>query len=377
VSIGHSHTRLAAEARRRNFVATPLDRGDPLFAEALPSRWKHGKPRPSLPKEHSMARKKIALVGAGNIGGTLALLAGLKDLGDIVLFDVVDGVPQGKALDLAQVSPIEGFDAQMVGGSDYKVIANADVVIVTAGVPRKPGMSRDDLIGINTKVMQAVGEGIRKNCPDAFVICITNPLDAMVWALREACGLPHNRVVGMAGILDSARFRYFLAEEFKVSVEDVVASVLGGHGDTMVPLIRYSSVSGIPIPDLIKMGWTTQKRIDEIVQRTRDGGGEIVALLKTGSAFYAPAASAIVMAESYLKDKKRVLPCAAYLNGEYGVKGMYIGVPVVIGAGGVERIVELQLTAEEKAMFEKSVGAVKTLVDVTKKLAAEATAKAS
>jgi malate dehydrogenase len=257
------------------------------------------------------------------------------------------------------------------------VIANADVVIVTAGVPRKPGMSRDDLIGINTKVMQAVGDGIRKNCPDAFVICITNPLDAMVWALREACGLPHNRVVGMAGILDSARFRYFLAEEFKVSVEDIVASVLGGHGDTMVPLIRYSSVSGIPIPDLIKMGWTTQKRIDEIVQRTRDGGGEIVALLKTGSAFYAPAASAIVMAESYLKDKKRVLPCAAYLNGEYGVKGMYIGVPVVIGAGGVERIVELQLTADEKAMFEKSVGAVKTLVDVTKKLAAEATAKAS
>ena len=324
-----------------------------------------------------MARKKIALVGAGNIGGTLALLAGLKDLGDIVLFDVVDGVPQGKALDLAQVSPIEGFDAQITGGSDYKVIANADVVIVTAGVPRKPGMSRDDLIGINTKVMQAVGEGIRKNCPDAFVICITNPLDAMVWALREACGLPHNRVVGMAGILDSARFRYFLAEEFKVSVEDVVASVLGGHGDTMVPLIRYSSVSGIPIPDLIKMGWTTQKRIDEIVQRTRDGGGEIVALLKTGSAFYAPAASAIVMAESYLKDKKRVLPCAAYLNGEYGVKGMYIGVPVVIGAGGVERIVELQLNAEEKTMFEKSVGAVKTLVDVTKKLAAEATAKAS
>jgi len=324
-----------------------------------------------------MARKKIALVGAGNIGGTLALLAGLKDLGDIVLFDVVDGVPQGKALDLAQVSPIEGFDAQIAGGSDYKIIANADVVIVTAGVPRKPGMSRDDLIGINTKVMQAVGDGIRKNCPNAFVICITNPLDAMVWALREACGLPHNRVVGMAGVLDSARFRHFLAEEFKVSVEDVVASVLGGHGDTMVPLIRYSSVSGIPIPDLIKMGWTTQKRIDEIVQRTRDGGGEIVALLKTGSAFYAPAASAIAMAESYLKDKKRVLPCAAYLNGEYGVKGMYIGVPVVLGAGGVERIVELQLTAEEKTMFEKSVGAVKTLVDVTKKLAAEATAKAS
>ena len=324
-----------------------------------------------------MARKKIALVGAGNIGGTLALLAGLKDLGDIVLFDVVDGIPQGKALDLVQASPIEGFDAHFTGGSDYKVIAGADVVIVTAGVPRKPGMSRDDLIGINTKVMNAVGEGIKKNCPNAFVICITNPLDAMVWALREACGLPTNRVVGMAGVLDSARFRYFLAEEFKVSVEDVVASVLGGHGDTMVPLIRYSAVSGIPIPDLIKMGWTTQKRIDEIVQRTRDGGGEIVALLKTGSAFYAPAASAIAMAESYLKDKKRVLPCAAYLNGEYGLKGMYIGVPVVIGAGGVERIVELQLNAEEKAMFDKSVGAVKTLVDVTKKLAAEASAKAS
>ena len=324
-----------------------------------------------------MARNKIALVGAGNIGGTLALLIGLKELGDVVLFDVVDGVPQGKGLDIAQGSPIEGFDARFVGSNDYTTLAGSDVVICTAGIARKPGKSRDDLLSTNCKVISTVGAAIKQHCPKAFVIVITNPLDAMVALMREASGLPPSHVVGMAGVLDSARFRYFLAEEFKVSVEDVVASVLGGHGDTMVPLIRYSAVSGIPIPDLIKMGWTTQKRIDEIVQRTRDGGGEIVALLKTGSAFYAPAASAIAMAESYLKDKKRVLPCAAYLNGEYGLKGMYIGVPVVIGAGGVERIVELQLNAEEKAMFDKSVGAVKTLVDVTKKLAAEASAQAS
>ena len=316
-----------------------------------------------------MARNKIALVGAGNIGGTLAFLAGLKELGDVILFDVVDGVPQGKALDIVEASPVEGFDARMVGSSGYEAITGADVVIVTAGVARKPGMSRDDLIGINTGVMKAVGEGIKTYCPNAFVICITNPLDAMVWALREACGLPANRVVGMAGVLDSARFRYFLAEEFKVSVEDVVASVLGGHGDSMVPLVRYSSVAGIPLPDLVKMGWTTHKRIEEIVQRTRDGGGEIVALLKTGSAFYAPASAAIQMAESYLRDKKRVLPCAVLLNGEYGLKGIYVGVPVVIGAGGVERIVELQLNPEEKAMFDKSVAAVQGLVDVVKKLA--------
>ncbi|BBK44785.1 malate dehydrogenase [Allostella vacuolata] len=315
-----------------------------------------------------IVRNKIALVGAGNIGGTLALLAGLKELGDVVLFDVVDGIPQGKALDIAQAAPVEGFDATLAGGSDYSAIAGADVVIVTAGVARKPGMSRDDLIGINTKVMNQVGAGIKEHCPDAFVIVITNPLDAMVWVMREACGLPHNRVVGMAGVLDSARFRHFLAEEFKVSVEDVTAFVLGGHGDTMVPLVRYSTVAGIPVPDLIRMGWSTQEKIDQIVQRTRDGGAEIVGLLKTGSAFYAPASSAIQMAESYLRDKRRLLPCAAWLSGEYGVDGLYVGVPVIIGGNGVEKIVEIALTAEEKAMFDKSVGAVKGLIDVTRGL---------
>lgn len=315
-----------------------------------------------------MARNKIALVGAGQIGGTLALLAGLKELGDIVLFDVVDGVPQGKALDIAQASAVEGFDAVLKGGSDYSAIEGADVVIVTAGVPRKPGMSRDDLIGINTKVMQAVGGGIKQYAPNAFVICITNPLDAMVGVLREVSGLKPEKVVGMAGVLDSARFRYFLAEEFNVSVEDVTAFVLGGHGDTMVPLARYSTVAGIPLPDLVKMGWTTQEKLDQIIQRTRDGGAEIVGLLKTGSAFYAPASSAIAMAESYLRDKKRVLPCAAYLTGQYGVSDFYIGVPVVIGAGGVERIVEVQFNADEKAAFDKSVAAVKGLVETTKKL---------
>ncbi len=313
-----------------------------------------------------MARNKIALIGAGQIGGTLALLAGLKELGDVVLFDIVEGVPDGKALDLAQASPVEGFDANLTGASDYAPIAGADVVIVTAGVPRKPGMSRDDLIGINAKVMKAVGDGIREHAPDAFVICITNPLDAMVWALREHCGLPHNRVVGMAGVLDSARFRYFLAQEMNVSVEDVTAFVLGGHGDTMVPSVRYSTVAGVPLPDLVKMGWLSQERLDAIVQRTRDGGAEIVGLLKTGSAFYAPAASAISMAESFLKDKKRVLPCAAYLDGEYGQSGLYVGVPVVIGAGGVERIMEVDLDAEEQAMFEKSVNAVKALIEATR-----------
>ena len=313
-----------------------------------------------------MARNKIALIGAGQIGGTLALLAGLKELGDVVLFDIVEGVPDGKALDLAQASPVEGFDANLTGASDYAPIAGADVVIVTAGVARKPGMSRDDLIGINAKVMKAVGDGIREHTPDAFVICITNPLDAMVWALREHCGLPHNRVVGMAGVLDSARFRYFLAQEMNVSVEDVTAFVLGGHGDTMVPSVRYSTVAGVPLPDLVKMGWLSQERLDAIVQRTRDGGAEIVGLLKTGSAFYAPAASAISMAESFLKDKKRVLPCAAYLDGEYGQSGLYVGVPVVIGAGGVERIMEVDLDAEEQAMFEKSVNAVKALIEATR-----------
>ncbi|MBL8708027.1 MAG: malate dehydrogenase [Rhodospirillaceae bacterium] len=315
-----------------------------------------------------MARKKIALIGAGQIGGTLALLAGLKELGDIVLFDVVDGVPQGKGLDIAQASPVEGFDAKLLGASDYKAIKGADVVIVTAGIPRKPGMSRDDLIATNAKVMDTVGKAIKKFCPKAFVICITNPLDVMVYVLQQASGLPESHVVGMAGVLDSARFRYFLAEEFNVSVEDVTAFVLGGHGDTMVPLVRYSTVAGIPLPDLVKMKWTTQDKVNAIVQRTRDGGAEIVNLLKTGSAFYAPASSAIAMAESYLKDKKRVLPCAAYLNGQYGVKGLYVGVPVVIGAGGVERVVEIDLNRAEKSMFDKSVAAVRGLIDVVRKL---------
>ncbi len=313
-----------------------------------------------------MARKKIALIGAGQIGGTLALLAGLKELGDIVLFDIVDGVPQGKSLDLAEASPVEGFDAKYLGASRYTAIKGADVVIVTAGVPRKPGMSRDDLLAINTDIMRAVGDGIKSHCPDAFIICITNPLDAMVWVLRKVSGLPANRVVGMAGVLDSARFRYFLAEEFDVSVEDVTAFVLGGHGDSMVPLVRYSTVAGIPLPDLVKMKWTTQKRLNEIVQRTRDGGAEIVGLLKTGSAFYAPASSAISMAESYLKDKKRVLPCAAYLDGEFGVKDLYVGVPVVIGAKGVERIVQIKLTADERTEFRGSVKAVRGLVRAAK-----------
>lgn len=311
-----------------------------------------------------MARNKIALIGGGMIGGTLAHLAGLKELGDVVIFDIVDGLPQGKALDLAESSPVEGFDADFSGSSDYSAIKGADVIIVTAGIARKPGMSRDDLIDINLKVMAQVGAGIKKYAPKAFVICITNPLDAMVWALQKSCGLPKNKVVGMAGVLDSARFRYFLAEEFDVSVEDVTAFVLGGHGDTMVALPRYSTVAGISLPDLIKMKWTTQKRINDIVKRTCNGGAEIVGLLKTGSAYYAPASSAIAMAESYLKDKKRVLPCAAYLDGQYGVKDLYVGVPTVIGAGGVERIVEIKLDRKEKAAFDKSVAAVKSLVDV-------------
>jgi malate dehydrogenase len=315
-----------------------------------------------------MARNKISLVGAGNIGGTLALLAGLKQLGDVMLFDIAEGIPQGKALDIAQASPIEGFDAVLAGSNDYAALAGSDVVIVTAGVARKPGMSRDDLIGINTKVMQQVGAGIRDNCPDAFVICITNPLDVMVGVLQQASGLPTARVVGMAGVLDSARFRYFLAEEFKVSVEDVTAFVLGGHGDTMVPLVRYSTVAGIPVPDLIAMGWSTEAKIAEIVQRTRDGGAEIVGLLKTGSAFYAPASSAIEMAEAYLLDKKRVLPCAAFVDGAYGLSGLYVGVPVVLGAGGVERVVEIALNDGEKSMFDHSVAAVLALKEVVDSL---------
>jgi malate dehydrogenase len=315
-----------------------------------------------------MARKKIALIGGGQIGGTLAHLAGLKEMGDVVIFDIAEGLPQGKALDLAQSAAVDGFNSALSGTQDYSDIAGSDVVIVTAGVPRKPGMSRDDLLGINLKVMKAVGEGIGKHAPDAFVICITNPLDAMVWALREFSGLPHNKVVGMAGVLDSSRFRHFLADEFNVSIEDVTAFVLGGHGDTMVPLARYSTVAGIPVPDLIKMGWTTEEKLDQIIQRTRDGGAEIVKLLKTGSAFYAPAASAIEMAQSYLKDKKRVLPCAAYLTGEYGVNEMYVGVPVVIGSDGVERIVEISLDGAEKDGFDNSVNAVKDLVEACKNI---------
>jgi malate dehydrogenase len=313
-----------------------------------------------------MARAKIALIGAGQIGGTLAHLAGLKEMGDVVLFDIAEGTPQGKALDIAESSPVDGFDGAFSGANDYTAIAGADVCIVTAGVARKPGMSRDDLLGINLKVMKSVGEGIKEHAPNAFVICITNPLDAMVWALREFSGLPAEKVVGMAGVLDSARFRYFLAEEFNVSVKDVTAFVLGGHGDTMVPLTRYSTVAGIPLPDLVDMGWTSQDKLDSIVQRTRDGGAEIVGLLKTGSAFYAPAASAIQMAEAYLKDQKRVLPCAAYCSGQYGLDGMYVGVPTVIGAGGIEKIVEISMNADEQAMFDNSVNAVKGLVEACK-----------
>jgi malate dehydrogenase len=315
-----------------------------------------------------MARKKIALIGAGMIGGTLAHLAAMRELGDIVLFDIAEGIPEGKALDIAEAGPVDDFDVKLKGSSDYADIEGADVCIVTAGVARKPGMSRDDLLGINLKVMKAVGEGLKQHAPNAFVICITNPLDAMVWALREFSGLPHNMVVGMAGVLDSARFRHFLAEEFGVSVEDVTAFVLGGHGDTMVPVVEYSTVAGIPIPDLIKMGWTTQEKIDAIVKRTRGGGGEIVALLKTGSAYYAPATSAISMAEAFLKDKKRVLPCAAHLSGQYGVDNLYVGVPVVLGAGGVERVVEIDLKNEAKLNFQLSVDAVKELLEACRQI---------
>ena len=318
-----------------------------------------------------MARKKLAMIGSGMIGGTLAHIAAQKELGDVVMFDIAEGIPEGKALDIAESSPVDGFDSRLKGTQDYKDIEGADVCIVTAGVPRKPGMSRDDLVGINLKVMKAVGEGIKQYAPNALVICITNPLDAMVWALQKFSGLPHNKVVGMAGVLDSARFRYFLAEEFNVSVESVTAFVLGGHGDTMVPLTRYSTIAGVPLPDMVAMGWTSQDKIDAIVDRTRKGGGEIVALLKTGSAYYAPAASAIQMAESYIKDKKVVLPCAAYLNGQYGVNDRYVGVPVVIGEEGVERILEVSFSGDEKAMFDHSVAAVEELVEACVKLEPE------
>jgi len=316
-------------------------------------------------------RNKIALIGSGNIGGTLAHLAAIKELGDVTLFDIADGIPQGKALDLAQSGPVEGFDINVEGSNDYSSLAGSDVVIVTAGVARKPGMSRDDLVEINTKVMKQVGKGIKENCPKAFIICITNPLDAMVGVLQRASGLPTNMVVGMAGVLDSARFRHFLAEEFNVSVSDVTAFVLGGHGDTMVPLSRYSAVAGIPVPDLVKMGWSSQEKIDQIVQRTRDGGAEIVGLLKTGSAFYAPASAAIEMAESFLKDKKKLLPCAAFVDGYYNLKGIYVGVPVIIGKDGVERIVEIDFELDEKEMFDHSISAVKQLNEVASKFEAE------
>ncbi|MCS6985949.1 MAG: malate dehydrogenase [Sphingomonadaceae bacterium] len=315
-----------------------------------------------------MARPKIALVGAGMIGGTLAHLVTLKELGDVVLFDIAEGLPQGKALDIAQSAPVEGVDVRLKGTQAYAELAGAQVAIVTAGVPRKPGMSRDDLLEVNLKVMKAVGEGLKEHAPDAFVICVTNPLDAMVWALREFTGFPHAKVVGMAGVLDSARFRHFLAEEFGVSVKDVTAFVLGGHGDTMVPVVKYSTVAGIPVPDLVRMGWSTPERIAAIVERTRGGGGEIVGLLKTGSAYYAPAASAIAMAEAYLKDQKRLLPCAAHLTGQYGVDGLYVGVPVIIGAGGVERVVEIELDDAARANFQVSVQAVRDLVAACRRL---------
>ncbi|HEY8602806.1 malate dehydrogenase [Tsuneonella suprasediminis] len=315
-----------------------------------------------------MARKKIALVGAGMIGGTLAHLAAKKEMGDVVLFDIAEGLPQGKALDLSQCGPIEGFDAKITGTNDYADLAGSDVVIVTAGSPRKPGMSRDDLLGINLKVMKAVGEGIKNNCPDAFVICITNPLDAMVWALREFSGLPHNKVVGMAGVLDSARFATFLAWEFGVSVKDVNAFVLGGHGDTMVPVTSYTTINGIPVNDFAKIKGVDQGRIDEIVDRTRKGGGEIVGLLKTGSAFYAPATSAIAMAEAYLGDQKRILPCAAHVDGKYGVNGLYVGVPAVIGANGIEDVVEIELSNEEASNLKVSVDAVEELLVACKNI---------
>src|SRR5690348_3415049 len=315
----------------------------------LPGRCPRGRNPLSTKRRMTMARRKIALIGGGQIGGTLAHLVGLKELGDVVLFDIVDGLPQGKTLDIAQAGPVEGYDARFRGRQSYADIAGADVVIVTAGVPRKPGMSRDDLLGINLKVMASVGDGIKNHAPNSFVICITNPLDAMVWALRQFTGLPHKKVIGMAGVLDSARFRHFIAEELNVSVEDVSAFVLGGHGDTMVPMPRFSTVAGIPLTELVNMGWITKARLDKFIQRTRDGGAEIVGLLKTGSAYYAPATAAIAMAESYLKDKKRVLPVAAYVDGAYGLKDLYVGVPAVIGEAGIERIVELKLTGEEQS----------------------------
>jgi malate dehydrogenase len=311
-------------------------------------------------------RPKISLIGGGNIGGTLAHISAYKALGDVVLFDLGTGKARGKALDIAQSKTLDRSDISLIGTSSYADIQDSDVVIITAGIPRKPGMSRDDLVATNANVMKEVAQGIKKYASNAFVIVITNPLDAMVYVLQKESGLPTNKVVGMAGVLDSARFNYFLAEEFKVSVDNVTSFVLGGHGDSMVPLVRYSTVAGIPVPDLIKMGWTTKERIDAIIERTKNGGGEIVSLLETGSAYYAPALSAIEMAESYLHDKRKIMPCAAYLNGEYGEKDIYVGVPVVIGKNGVEKIVEIEFTQEEKDNFTSSVNSVKELVKTIK-----------
>ena len=309
-----------------------------------------------------MKRPKIALIGAGQIGGTLAHLISLKEIGDVVLFDIAEGIPHGKALDIAESTSVDGLDINLSGANDYSKIKDADVCIITAGVPRKPGMSRDDLLGINLKVMKDVGNGIKQNAPNSFVICITNPLDAMVWALQKYTGFSTEKVVGMAGVLDSSRFCYFISEELNVSIKDVSAFVLGGHGDTMVPLTRYSTVGGIPLPDLVSMGWISQEKLEAIVQRTRDGGAEIVSLLKTGSAFYAPAASAISMAEAYLKDQRRILPCAACCFGEYKLDGIYVGVPAVIGKTGIEKIIEIDLSEEEAAQFKKSTDAVNNLI---------------
>jgi malate dehydrogenase len=315
-----------------------------------------------------MARHKIALVGAGNIGGTLALLSGLKHLGDVVLIDISEGIPQGKSLDIEQLSPVIGFDCHYEGHQDYEALKGCDVVIVTAGIPRKPGMSRDDLLAINGQVMKTVGEAVGRHCPHAFVIVVTNPLDVMVWVLQQASGLPHHRVVGMAGVLDSARFRLFLARALDVSVQDVHAMVMGGHGDSMVPLVDYASVSGIPLTKIIEMGWISQESLDQIIERTRQGGGEIVGLLRTGSAFYAPAASALSMAQAYLWDEKKVLPCAAWLTGQYGLKDLYVGVPTVIGKEGVEKILELPLGDRDLSALHQSAKAVSDLVDAFKQL---------
>lgn len=311
-----------------------------------------------------MQRRKISLIGGGNIGGTMAHIIASRGFADVVILDKSADFAKGKALDIEQAMPITAAgDAQLFGTSEYKDIAGSDVVIITAGVPRQPGMSRDDLLGINNEVIKSIAIQVKQHCPDAFAIIVTNPLDVMVHQFQKTSGLPSKKVVGMAGVLDSARLRLFVARELGVSAEDVTAFVLGGHGDTMVPVIRYTTVAGIPLPELIKMGWLTVDQINKIVTRTRNGGAEIVQLLQKGSAYYAPAEAAVSMAESYLKDSKRVLPCAAMLNGEYGVSGLYIGVPVILGASGVERIVELELNEEENQMFKASVDAVRTLIE--------------